>query len=528
MTMSGPTDLNLSALIATLRRAAVPVLVVGALLAILTYVYSSTRAKVYQATASIAALPGGSANTLINNTLVTAPTLPPSVVARAIRSPEVLQRAVALITSGAADSPQRRNLTTQLDRDLQDGTSNVVTLTADVNTDFIGAYEISAKAATPKLAQLTANSFVDAMLSWDKQRALQTIIRARQNLRSQQAALATGSVRSGLDTQTLTALRVDLAQKLQQISVLEQTVSGTLSGLASATLPLRTVEPKPARNAALVFAAVIFFGVLLAFALDALRRRIQLDDLREFSVPVMGMLPPVRGRLDSAQQLTLQSSQGILREQLDFVRVGLLSTLTHGRVGMLSALAHGTHVPAVVVSSALIGEGKSTVVAGLAANLAAHGQRVLVVDADVFRFQQLQLWMPRNQPRRAPDLQTAEGLQLWPQMIPGVDLAAPTTGSDVAQIAAAIRAASRQYDLVLVDTGPVLKVADTLALAMQMDGLLLVADAETSRVQVQRAFQETARMKVNVLGFVLNRSRESLQHGSYAYNPVQGNALDVP
>ena len=513
--MARPEDLNLAPLLATLRRAALPVALAGAVLGAGTYFYSSTRPKVYQATASVAALPGGSANTLINNTLVTAPTLPPSVVARAIRSPEVLQRAVQLIGTGAAATPERRSLVTQLNHDLQEGTSSVISLTADVNTDFVGAYEVSARAASPALAQLAANSFVDAMLTWDKQRALQSIIRARQNIVSQQAALAGKTAGSGLDSRTLTALRVDLTQKLQQINVLEQTVSGTLSGLASATLPVQAVEPKPLRNAVLVFAAVLFFGLLAAFVLDALRRRVQLDDLRDYPVPVMGMLPPLRAHLQNAAQVIDQAGRGIFREQLDFVRVGLMS-----------ALGRTTHVPAVVVSSALIGEGKSTVVASLAINLAAQGHRVLVVDADVFRFQQLRLWMPGMQ-RAAPDLQQVAGLQLWTQLMPGVDVAAPATERSVTQVAAAIRTASTRYDIVLIDSAPLLKVADTLALAAQMDGLLLVTDADASRAQVQRALQETARLNVTVLGFVLNRFRESLQHGTYAYNPLASSPADA-
>ena len=210
----------------------------------------------------------------------------------------------------------------------------------------------------------------------------------------------------------------------------------------------------------------------------------------------------------------------MFREQMDFVRVGLKA-----------AVKGLPHTPVVVVSSAMIGEGKSTTVVGLSTNLAAHGQRVLVVDADVFRFQQLQLWFPAHQERTAPNLQMANGLQLWFQTVPGVDVAAPnTTPLEVNQFASAVREVSMGYDVILVDTGPILKVADTLALAAQFDGLLLVTDANTGRSQVERAIQEVIRLKIPLMGFILNRFRETLRQNTYAYayESVPVGPLDVP
>lgn len=520
MTNSAPKDLDLNHLLGTLRRATLPVLGVAALLAVMTYLYASSRPSVYQATASMSALLGGSSNSVLNNTLVTAPILPPAVVARAIRSPSVINQAISLIQADAKATPARQVLTGQLLSELHNDNFRTITLNTDVNQDFVGAYEVSARAATAELAQAAANSFVTAMLNWDRQRALQSITRARQNLTLQRDALSKRSAGSGLDERTLTGLRVNLAEKSQQVDVLEQTVSGTLSALASATLPVQPVEPKPARDAVLVFAAATFFGALIVFLLDALRRRVRLDDLQQFAAPVLGMLPPLPRRVKDAKQLTWQAGRGVFREQMDFVRVGLRAA-TKGL----------EHTPVVVISSALIGEGKSTTVVGLSANLAAHGQRVLVVDADVFRLQQLQLWFPAHQERAAANLKMANGLQLWFQTVPGVDVAAPnTTPLEVNLFAAAVREVSMEYDIVLVDTAPLLKVADTLALAAQFDGLVLVADANTGRSQVERAIQELSRLKIPLMGFVFNRFRETLRQNAYtyAYESVPTGPLDAP
>ena len=70
-----PKDLDLTALLRVLRRAALPLLATALLLAGLTYLLSSSRPAVYEGTASVAALPTGSGNSVILQTLVTAPPL---------------------------------------------------------------------------------------------------------------------------------------------------------------------------------------------------------------------------------------------------------------------------------------------------------------------------------------------------------------------------------------------------------------------------------------------------------------------
>ncbi|EYB69472.1 hypothetical protein DEIPH_ctg005orf0027 [Deinococcus phoenicis] len=521
MTSERPKDLDLTYVLGVLRRAALPVLAAALVLSTLVYLYSRTRPAVYQTTASIAALPSGGGNSVINTTLVTAPPLPPPVVERAAYSPAVMNRALALLASRVPDSAARRALVAQVQAELRRDDARTVTLVSDVNQEFVGVYEVSARAATPELAQAAANSFADALLEWDRQRALGGVARARQNLLAQRDDLTRRISQAGspLDARSLENLRGDVLQKLQQVEVLEQTVSGTLTGLADAVRPTEAVEPRPWRNAALIFAASLFFGVLLAFVLDHLRKRIRgLEDLRQFSAPVLGTLPPLPLRTSDPRKVLWQSGQGVFREQMEFVRVGLLA-----------ALAKLPHTPAIVISSAQSGEGKSTVSAGLAGNLAAHGLRVLVVDADVFRRRQQQLWLSNWNGQQPPAPRPAGTGQLWPGVAEGVDLAAPTElRLDVDQLTRFIRELGGAYDMVLVDPPPVLRVADALALAARMDGMILVADAQAGRAQVERAVQEVSRLRVNLLGFVLNRFRETASQGEYTYtslSPEQAGAL---
>ncbi|WP_029477074.1 P-loop NTPase [Deinococcus frigens] len=519
MTAERPQDLDVPSILRVIRRAALPIVAAALCLAALTFVYASSRPAMYLATASLSALPVGSGNSVINSTLVTAPPLPPAVVQRALRSPEVVRAALKRLETARPDSPERRSFAGELRREFQLGDPRSVQLGAEINQDFVGVYEISALAPTPELAQGAANSFQNALLEWDRQRALTGIARARTNLTNQRADLNARIARGGdpIGVRTLEQLRLDVVERLQQVEVLEQTVSGTLSRLAAASLPVQSAQPRPVRDALLVAAASVFFGLLIAFVLDQLQKKIRgLDDLRSFGPPVFGTLPPLTGRRSDPVRIGQATRHGLFREQMEFVRVGLMSSLA-------APDRSGTQTPAVMVSSARVGEGKSTVTAGLAYSLATHGTKVLIVDADVFRRRQEQLWLPTHSASsRKAVLRPDEGHEpshLYPEVAENVDLLTfETQRLDAAALGAEIRRRSRDYGIVLVDSAPVLKVADTLVLASHLDGLMIVADPQTSYIQMQRILDETSRLGVQLLGFVLNRSREATVPGEYAYS----------
>ncbi|GGL98397.1 P-loop NTPase [Deinococcus aerophilus] len=509
MTVDRPQDLDLSSLLRVLRRAALPILIVALAVSTLVYFYSSTRPAVYQATASLSALPTSGGNSVINNTLVTAPQLPPGVVARAMRSPAVVDGAVSRLQAAVPDSPARRAFVEGLQLEARTGRRELVRLSTDVNQDFVGVYEISALAATPQLAQAAANSFSASLLEWDRQRALTGITRARQNLVTQRADLTARIARGGnaLDLRTLEQLRLDIVERLQQVEVLEQTVSGTLNALASATPPTDPAAPRPLRDTLLSFAACVFFGTLLAFALDQMKQRIRgLEDLRSFGLPVLGTLPPLPFRSADPTRVIQAIRHGLFREQMEFVRVGVMSSL-----GNLPSS------PIIVVSSGQVGEGKSTVTAGLAYTMAEHGMRVLVVDADIFRRRQENLWLAASRGREAQTHQMGEH-QLRTGVADGIDLLTVQTSTlNTPMLELTVRTRSRDYDVVLVDTPPVLKIADTLVLASHLDGLVVVTDPQTSHAQIRRVIEDTGRLGVPVLGLVLNRFRETSGQSEYTY-----------
>ena len=169
----------------------------------------------------------------------------------------------------------------------------------------------------------------------------------------------------------------------------------------------------------------------------------------------------------------------------------------------------------ILVTSAGPEEGKSTVLANLAVVEAQAGHRVIIVDADLRRPRQHELFGLANSVGLTTMLADENGLQqppLQPTAVEGLrvltsgpqpPLPAEMLASE--RMARAITALLAQADLVLFDAPPVVAVTDAAILAPQVDGVLLVISAErTRREHAQRAQQLLEKVSARIIGSVLN------------------------
>jgi receptor protein-tyrosine kinase len=77
---------------------------------------------------------------------------------------------------------------------------------------------------------------------------------------------------------------------------------------------------------------------------------------------------------------------------------------------------------------------------------------------------------------------------------------------------------AQQVDVVLIDSPPVLPVADTMGLAHMVDGVLLVVDSgKTRRGMVRQAIERLRQVGGNLIGVVLNRIPPPGRDGQHHY-----------
>ena len=146
----------------------------------------------------------------------------------------------------------------------------------------------------------------------------------------------------------------------------------------------------------------------------------------------------------------------------------------------------------MLITSAGPEEGKSTVLANLAVTEAQAGRRVIIVDADLRRPRQHELFGISNATGLTTALADEKGLQnlslqatvLQATEVPGLRVLTsgplppnPTELLASQRMAALLTALSALSDLVLFDAPPVVVVTDAAILASQVDGVLLVVNA---------------------------------------------------
>jgi non-specific protein-tyrosine kinase len=182
----------------------------------------------------------------------------------------------------------------------------------------------------------------------------------------------------------------------------------------------------------------------------------------------------------------------------------------------------------IAVTSALPAEGKTSISVNLAATLTEAGSSVCLVDADLRR------------PNVARTLGLVQDAGLTTVMIGRATLdevmqsagsfsvltsgAIPPNPAEMLgseQFRTVVRALADRFDHVVVDTAPVLPVADTPAMAPAMDGYLLVARCgKTSRSQIADAVHALRSVDATMLGGILNMTaaRGDSDHYAYGYS----------
>lgn len=528
------------------RRGAPFILTATALASGATYLWVGRKPSVYQAVASVIATDNDGRNALINNTLVTAPPLPAGAVEKAVHSRAIVAATVARLAATDMPAALQRRVRRDLENELADNRFRRVTVKARLDAQQRGVYEIGVVAETPRAAEQLARAQMDALVAWDVDRARQGVRGARQSVEEQLGEL-TARMRTlpenSLDRQSLLSARGELLQQLAQVAVFEKAARGTLSVVAEPVAPRSAVAPRPGRAAALValFTLLVTSGAALLF--DGLRRTVaSADDIAALGLPLLGQLP-LLSRRELARGFLHASLGGRLLENLGFLRLNLSSVLPDG--------AHRV----LVVSSVLPSEGKSSVSAALARNLAAVGQRVLLIDADLRRPAQTQHWNTSGGTRLLPGaeehapsastLASALGRPLGARafaVAPNLDLLPadpPARGAAALpllhqpQLAALIARWSAAYDVVVIDTPPLLSLPDALAVAPLSDGILLVVEAGRARQHdVERAVHNIRAANAPLLGVVLNKASgtDTAYYGYDLYSPParRGDAAPAP
>jgi capsular exopolysaccharide synthesis family protein len=195
--------------------------------------------------------------------------------------------------------------------------------------------------------------------------------------------------------------------------------------------------------------------------------------------------------------------------------------------GTRTALIHTTAIDPprlVMVTSAQPREGKTTTSSQLAASLARSGRRTLLIDSDIRNpglhrvFEMPQdpglCELLRGEAERDAVLYPTRTANLWLMPAGRCDLRSVQALSS-SYLGTIIAALGTQFDYVIIDSGPVLKVADPLLVGQHVDAAIVAALRDVSKVpNVYEAVERLRSVGITVLGSVVNGVKDdTARHG---------------
>jgi Mrp family chromosome partitioning ATPase len=492
------------------------------LLTLAAVAYSLHQQKRYEASADVllsaenlsTTVPGTSLNGLSED-----PERTTQTQAQVARVPEVVQ--------GALDQVSGTGLTVA---DFLANSSVSTSPTSDILTFAVTNPD-------PALAKQLANAYAQSYGTYRQhlytdsiERAIADVDQRLQRLDRTGASLKKSGGGAGLGALTaygaLYSSLVDRQETLQSMQALQPSVASVLRQADGAVL----TQPKTVRNGALGLVVGLVLGLGLAFLREALETRVRTTQevsVRLGGLPLLGRLPrPPKGLQRSGKLVMLEDPASAQAEAFRMLRANL-DFMTLDR-----------DARAIMITSALEQEGKSTTVANLAVAFARAGKRVVLVDLDLRRpvlarffdlegpgLTQVALGqvpleealtrivivdppspMRRLALRRGADRNGNVTRELLGELEvlpsgpippdPGEFVSSPALG----KILDALR---ERAEVVLVDAPGALDVGDVVALASRVDGIVVVARPKVLR---RRTLAELDRLLTMVrapaLGFV--------------------------
>jgi len=352
-----------------------------------------------------------------------------------------------------------------------------------------------------RLIQLEADAIAYEVIASAQESSVEQLKRELDRLPSKELQLA----RLERDREVANQTYMMLMQRKEEMRLAQAVQTGNVSVADPAVTPLYPYSPQ--RKLSLILGAMLglFLGIMFAFLLERFEDTIRTpDDVEQYlGLSVLGVIPRDK-KAKKAKTPPVIVSRRAKESSAEAYR-GLRTTL------MARA---GNPIKTITVTSAGPQEGKSITAANLAVALSQMGQNVLLVDADLRRPSLHRMFSIDRHIGLTTVLngETTLDEAIIKSLSVNVNLlASGALPSDTSEVLGSdkmkdlINQTKDQYDIVLLDSAPALGMADTLVLAGETDGtILVVKTGEATRKMLKITVSQLKEVGANIIGVVLN------------------------
>jgi polysaccharide biosynthesis transport protein len=285
-----------------------------------------------------------------------------------------------------------------------------------------------------------------------------------------------------------------------------------LSVIDSAEVPGGPYWPSIPLNVALALIVSMLLSAIYVLGRENLFELVRTpeDVASRLRLPLLGAVPASEQVIEA-----MHDPKSSVSEAFNSIRTSL-------------SLASVNGVPkSLAVTSTQAGEGKSTVCFGLVQGLVKLGRSVVIIDADLRRPNVHRVFNLQNKAGVSNILSGSATIEDCVVRDPGLNVDVITSGPippDAAELLAADRLGwlvnelAKRYDHVVVDSAPLLGLADAPLVAANVEGVVYVIEAARTGVRgVQSAINRLAQSGTPLLGVVLSRFDASKSGYSYEY-----------
>ena len=357
------------------------------------------------------------------------------------------------------------------------------------------------------------------------------------------------------------ALYESVLRQIKETNLTKDVKTNAVTVIQGSALPTVPISPKPTKSILLGLLAGLAAGLGFVYASDLLDRSLKTVDQAEniLGLPVLSAVPEL-GKADTAEKKSSAAPADTITYRLVAeAPEGPAAEAFRNLRASLSLLGPEAERKVFLFTSAVPSEGKSFSSANYSLALAQQGHRVLLIDGDLRRPSLHKIFLAHD-----PDVSDEDTPGVVDYLVGTTDLATAArtvsggrlelqhldnakagilaaTGGKLFLLAGGRRApnpaellsgpsfakliadATRQFDRVVIDSAPVLAVADTLLMTPLVQTVCVVVRAnKTPRNAVQRALGMLTGAGVRPAGIILNRLPRSRGGGYYYYYASPG------
>lgn len=346
------------------------------------------------------------------------------------------------------------------------------------------------------------------------------------------------------DFDTNQQLYENLMQRLKDATLASSLQTPNVNIIDEATPPTSPIRPNKPRNLAAGLLVGLILGITVAFVQEALDSSVRTTEEAErlVNAPALAVIPIEndgrrRKQLSPGRPIGATGPHSVGMEVLKRPSSPLAESFRSLRTSVL--LSTAPRPPqSLLVTSAQVGEGKTSSATNLAMSFAQRGGPVLIIDADLRRPSIAKTLGVPNEKGLSSFLTGAHSLEqvIIPyERVPNLwVLPAGPRPPDPAELLssqmmeATLRDLMKRFTQIVIDSPPLLLVTDAVVLSAMVDGVILVvASGATARGALTRAHRILENAGARVLGIVLNKvdMRFDTYYGSY-YGPYHQSYYD--